>query len=132
MNPPLVLAAAACVLLPGILLPGSAGAVDKRDFEVRNAGQLVGLCGAKPSERDGVAAINFCHGFTQAAVDMKLTQERESKQPRSICFPNPAPKREATLDEFVTWGRAQPTRLAARPTESFLRFMTERFPCAGK
>ncbi len=107
-----------------------AGAVEQRDFEVRNAGQLGNLCAAKRQERDGLAAENFCHGFTQAAVDMQLTQERKTNQSRTICFPNPVPKRTATLDEFVTWVRAEPGRLSAPPTEAFLQFMTERFPCS--
>ncbi len=113
------------------LLLGAAGAraVEQSDFAVRNAGQLGKLCAAKPAEKDGVAAINFCHGFTQAAVDMQLSQERKAGGPKTICFPNPAPKRSATLDEFVTWLRAQPGRLAGPPTDAFLQFMTERFPC---
>jgi len=114
-----------------LLAPGLAHAVDQRDFEVRNAGQLANLCAAKQADRDATAAVNFCHGFTQAAVDMALTQEREAGKPRSICLPNPAPKRQATLDEFVTWVRAQPDRLPSPPTKAFLNFMTERFPCKG-
>jgi hypothetical protein len=117
-------------MVAACLLPGLARAVEQQDFEVRNAGQLANLCAAKPGERDGVAGLNFCHGFTQAVVDMKLTQERASNQPRSICFPKPVPKRSATLDEFVTWVRAQPERLKAPPSEAFLRFMGERFPCS--
>jgi hypothetical protein len=119
----------AAAALATLLIPAAAGAVEQRDFEVKNAGQLANLCAAKPGERDGVAGLNFCHGFTQAAVDMKLTQERAASQPRTICFPNPVPKRSATLDEFVTWVRAQPERLKAPPSDAFLRFMGERFPC---
>ena len=116
------------MLATAVLCP-PARAVEQRDFEVRNAGQLGNLCGAKRTERDGVAAENFCHGFTQAAVDMQLTQERKAGESRTICFPNPVPKRSATLDEFVTWVRAQPARASSPPTEAFLQFMTERFPC---
>ncbi len=112
-----------------LLAAGRAHAVEPRDFDVRNAGQLGNLCAAKPAEKDGVAAENFCHGFTQAVVSMQLTQERKSGAPRSICFPNPVPKRSATIDEFVTWVRAKPERLAATPSDAFLQFMTERFPC---
>ncbi len=127
--PDRTIAFGAALLLGASLASAPARAVEPRDFEVRNAGQLGNLCAAKRPEKDGVAAENFCHGFTQAAVDMQLTQERKGNQPRSICFPKPAPKRSATLDEFVTWVRAQPTRLSAPPTEAFLQFMTERFPC---
>lgn len=112
-----------------VLAAGSAGAVEPRDFDVRNAGQLGNLCAAKPAEKDGVAAQNFCHGFTQAVVDMQLTQERKSGAARTICFPNPVPKRSTTVEEFVTWVRAQPGRLSAPPSDAFLQFMTERFPC---
>ena len=118
----------AALLAGGLASPG-ARAVEQRDFEVRNAGQLSNLCAAKPSERDGVAADNFCHGFTQATVDMQFAQERKNGQPRTICFPNPVPKRTATIEEFVTWVRAQPARLATPPSEAFLQFMAERFPC---
>jgi hypothetical protein len=120
----------AAALVGASLAAPPARAVEQRDFDVRNAGELGNLCAAKRQERDGLAAENFCHGFTQAAVDMQLTQERKSNQPRTICFPNPAPKRSATLDEFVTWVRAEPGRLSAPPTEAFLQFMTERFPCS--
>ncbi len=112
-----------------LLMAGRAGAVEPRDFDVRNAGQLGNLCAAKPAEKDGVAAENFCHGFTQAVVSMQLTQERKSGTPRSICFPNPVPKRTATVEEFVTWVRAKPERLTTPPSDAFLQFMTERFPC---
>jgi hypothetical protein len=125
MSKPTIAAAA----LAAFLIPAAANAVDTRDFDVRNAGELADLCAAKPIDAKGTAAANFCHGFTQAVVDMTFTQERKSGQPRSICFPKPVPKRSATLDEFVTWVRAQPERLKAPPTDAFLRFMGERFPC---
>ena len=112
-----------------LLAAGSAGAVEQRDFDARTAGQLGNLCDAQSSERDGVAAQNFCHGFTQAVVDMQLTRERKSGAPRTICFPQPVPKRSATLDEFVTWLRAQPDRQSGPPSDAFLQFMSERFPC---
>jgi hypothetical protein len=119
----------AAAALAALLVPAAANAVDTRDFDVRNAGELADLCAAKPTDAKGTAASNFCHGFTQAVVDMTFTQERKSNQPRTICFPNPVPKRGATLDEFVTWVRAQPERLKAPPSDAFLRFMGERFPC---
>jgi hypothetical protein len=120
----------AAAALAAFLIPAAANAVDTRDFDVRNAGELADLCAAKPTDAKGTAASNFCHGFTQAVVDMTFTQERKSNQPRSICFPKPVPKRSATLDEFVTWVRAQPERLKTPPSEAFLRFMGERFPCS--
>jgi hypothetical protein len=110
-------------------VPGRAQEVTTQDFQVRNTGQLANLCSAGPKDKEGVAAINFCHGFTQAAVDMQFTEEREQGQKRSICFPNPPPKRTTTIGEFVTWARAKPDRLATPPTKGFLDFMAERFPC---
>lgn len=120
----------AAAVLAMLLMPVAARAVETRDFEVRNAEELANLCAAKPTDAKGTAASNFCHGFTQAVVDMTFTQERKSGQPRTICFPKPTPKRSATLDEFVTWVRAQPERLKASPSEAFQRFMSERFPCS--
>lgn len=114
----------------GLLASGEALAVETRDFDAKNAGELANLCAAKPVDAKGTAAQNFCHGFAQGAVDVRRAQERASGGKPSFCFPNPAPKRTATLDEFVTWVRAQPSRLSSRPDEALFQFMSERFPCS--
>lgn len=124
-------AAATGLAAAALLLPAAGQAVDTRDFATRNAEQLANLCAARPVDAKGTAANNFCHGFAQGVVDMKLQQDRAAGKP-SFCLPNPAPKREATLDEFVTWVRAQPSRLSAPPTDALFQFMGERFPCAGR
>ncbi len=124
-------AAAGSLAVAAVLMPTAGHAVDTRDFATRTAGQLADLCAAKPVDAKGTAANNFCHGFAQGVVDMKLQQDRAAGKP-SFCFPNPAPKREATLDEFVTWVRAQPSRLSAPPTDALFQFLGERFPCAGR
>ena len=111
-----------------VLLPVFAHAVERADFDAKTAGQLASLCGAKRGEPRAIAALNFCDGFAQAALDMKLTGDRTAGR-KEICIPNPAPKRRTTLEEFVTWVRAQPDRLGAPSIEAFLRFMSERFPC---
>ena len=37
------------------------------EYRVRNAGDLVSLCGRDSSAEDYVAALNFCHGYTVGA-----------------------------------------------------------------
>lgn len=109
---------------------GAGAAVTDANFALKNTGDLVALCSAKPSEGSKeLAALNFCHGFTQGVVSVTLDRDRDDKRPKSFCFPSPIPPRAATLGEFVKWAQASPDRASARPADSFVGFLSERFPC---
>ena len=97
--------------LTAALLPFSAQAVTEKNFGVRTTEDLVALCSATPSERMGTAALNFCDGFAQGAVDVEFQRDTANRQPKPFCFPNPTPPRRETLSEFVKWARANPARL---------------------
>lgn len=118
MKPLALLAAAAC-----LALPLTAQAQRTIDLHVRNAGQLAAMCSANPREAGADAAINYCHGFTQAVVD------EEQLHGKPFCFPEPSPRRDATLHLFVEWVRAAPDRRDANAAKAFVRFLVEHYPC---
>ncbi len=95
-------------------------------LRARTAGDLAELCGANPREPAADAKINFCSGFAQAAVDLELQHAGDRKP---FCFPSPAPRRTATLAEFVSWVRAMPDRRSLSATDGLFKFLGERFPC---
>lgn len=112
------------------LWPGPSAAVTEADFKAKTVGDLAGLCAAKPADgKMGSAAANFCQGYAQGAVSVQLSHEGIDKL---FCFPEPPPPRSATLDEFVTWARADPSRLSKPAAEGLFEFMARRFPCAAK
>jgi hypothetical protein len=122
-------AAALFALAPCLMAPARAYAVTEADFAAKTAGDLVNLCAADPKEPMGTAALNFCHGFAQGAVSVVMEEAAASKRARFFCFPTPAPSRTATLAEFVTWARANPSHLSETPADGLFAFLRQRFPC---
>ena len=109
--------------------PGQAQAVSEQAFAARTAGDLATLCSAPVNRPRGAAARNFCEGFAQGAIDVGLTDARSEHRPPPFCFPRPAPSRISTLQEFVTWARADASRLSLPAASALFRFMGERYPC---
>ena len=116
----------ASLALVSLLLAQPALAQRSLDIHARTAGDLADLCGANPKDPAGEAKINYCHGFTQGAVDVQL---RVAGDKKPFCFPTPAPTRTATLGEFVSWVRAVPSRRGESALDGFFHFLAERFPC---
>jgi hypothetical protein len=95
-------------------------------LQARTAGDLAALCAADPSSAGADAKINFCHGFAQGAVDVRL---RMSPDKKPFCFPSPAPTRTSTMREFVSWVRAAPSNRDMSALDGLFKFLDERFPC---
>jgi hypothetical protein len=95
-------------------------------LHARTAGDLAALCGTDPGSPGADAKINYCHGFAQGAVDDRLRMATDKKP---FCFPNPAPARSATMNEFVGWVRSMPANREMPVLDGLFRFLGERFPC---
>jgi len=94
-------------------------------INIRTAGDLAVPCSAKPVSSGNAALLNFCNGFAQGVVQTERLNSGESK----ICLPSPAPKRSETMKQFVTWVMADTARKEEGASASFIRFMSERYPC---
>ena len=116
---------ALAVLAAGVAATG-ARAAQPISQHARTAGELAELCGANPKEPAADAKINFCDGFSQAAVDLELEHDGDKKP---FCFPSPAPSRRETLGQFVNWVRALPEHRSLTATDGLFKFLAERFPC---
>ena len=125
-------AAALIALAPALLAPPAAFAVSETDFAAKTTGDLVNLCSADPKEPMGSAALNFCHGYAQGAVSVQMEMQAASKRPKLFCFPDPAPTRTQSLAEFVTWAKADPSRLTQSAADGLMSFLHERFACGKK
>ena len=110
----------------GLMLGTAAQAQAARAVELHanTAAQLADMCAANPNQERSDAAINYCHGFAQGAVDSILHYEN-----KAFCFPSPTPTRTETLALFVRWVRADSSRAQLPAAAGLYRFLRERYPC---
>ena len=121
----------ASVAICALLVSGSAhAAVTKDQFPPRTTGDLIALCASKPDDPLMTAAVNFCQGFAEGAVEVVLGYEAVSpKDHAPFCLPSPPPTHNEGLALFVTWANADPKRLAAPPVVGMLQFLISQYPC---
>jgi hypothetical protein len=106
-----------------VALPLSAHAQRSIGLHARTAGELAAMCSVNPHEPAAEAKINYCHGFAQGVVDVELMHGKP------FCWPSPPPSRDATLEQFVRWVRAQPDRARENPVIGLMQFLRDRYPC---
>jgi hypothetical protein len=115
----------AAILVTG-LVSVDARAAQQLPIRTNTAGELADVCGVAPHTAGADEKINFCHGFAQGAINVEL---RHAGDKKPFCFPSPAPTREETMGQFVSWVRAMPDRRSMPSTDGLFKFLGERFPC---
>ncbi|MEE4161636.1 MAG: Rap1a/Tai family immunity protein [Woeseiaceae bacterium] len=106
----------------------SRAAFDPDDFVIDSAADLVDLCSAAPDHELYVPAIHMCHGFVSGVAQYALLLFGESGG-AFFCLPDPAPTRNAAIEDFIGW-MSENSQLSSAPApEALVRFMTVRFPC---
>ncbi|MFP5512940.1 MAG: Rap1a/Tai family immunity protein [Alphaproteobacteria bacterium] len=99
------------------------------NFQVKNTGDLLKLCEAKPVDSTGIAALHFCQGFAVGAYQYyQIAAAAEGKRPL-FCPPNPPPSRNDAIAAFVTWAQQNPGALSLPPVEGLFRYLAQRYPC---
>ncbi len=117
------------VVLLIVLFAAPVWADAAEEYRVRNAGDLVALCGRDPAAVDYVAAQNFCHGFTVGAYAYYHSVSMADPDLKIVCVKEPYPERKKVLADFVAWAKARPALMNERAVDTFFRFLTETFPC---
>ncbi|HEX5326850.1 MAG TPA: Rap1a/Tai family immunity protein [Acetobacteraceae bacterium] len=113
-------------------LSGSAhAAVTEDNFQLRNAGDLVAVCSADPSDRLMTAAVNFCHGFA-IGVLRTLQDQQTAMRSKLFCITEPPPTRSETITRFVEWAKSRPDVLQQKPEDAVLAYLRAQFPCAAR
>jgi hypothetical protein len=116
---------AVALLASGVAFTG-AMAAQPVNLSTKTAGELADLCASPPMQPGTDAKINFCRGFAQGAITVKLDQAADTKP---FCFPNPSPSRAKTMSDFVAWVKAVPDRRTLPSADGLFRFLGERYPC---
>jgi hypothetical protein len=106
-------------------------AVTRDQFPPRTTSDLIALCSAGKDDPLMTAAVNFCQGFAEGAVELALgyvSTVRKDRQP--FCLPMPRPSNNEALAQFVAWANADPKRLEDPPVVGLEQFLIHQYPCA--
>lgn len=101
------------------------------NFQVKNTGDLMTLCEAKPVDSTGIAALHFCQGFAVGAYQYhQIASAAEGRRPL-FCPPNPPPSRNDAIAAFVIWAQQNPGALSLPPVEGLFRHLAQHYPCGA-
>ena len=111
------------------LLPGFAGAVSEKDFEVHTAQEFINLCTVSPDDPLYHQAINFCHGYFEGAYQYYESMTSGPDSVKFVCVPDPLPSRNKAIGMFIEWAKSNSQYMQERPVEAEFRFLQETWPC---
>jgi hypothetical protein len=115
-----------------IMMPtGVYANVTQDSFLLKNAGDLIELCSAPPSDPLYTAAINFCEGFAVGVFRVLNEEAAADRSFRLFCLPEPAPTRNEAIAAFVQWAKAASGQLDRQPADAIARFLAQQYPCAA-
>jgi hypothetical protein len=113
------------LLVAGLTLVASSTAFAETPAGVTLTAPYVAMC----ANTSNVAEQNFCHGFGQGVYDTYLMTRHPKKAPGFVCFSAPGPKRDAVLNQFVTWANQNPQYANMPASDTLLRYLGTTYPC---
>jgi hypothetical protein len=109
-------------------LPASA-AVSESQFPPRTVADLIAICAPAKDDPLMTAAVNFCHGYAEGAVDVEEAHEMQRGGRKLFCLPTPRPPRGSELTSFIAWANERPARLDMGAIDGMFIYLAERYPC---
>ncbi len=85
---------------------------------------FVELC-KNPDDEQG---RSFCFGFGEGVYQGYLANRRPDAKP-AICFANKSETRNAILQKFLEWTKANPQFNQEKAAKTLMRFFTAKYPC---
>ena len=125
-----VLAACAAALSSGPVCSASHAAVTQSSFPPKTTADLVALCSAQKSDPLYAAAVNYCQGFFEGAVEVALSYSAVGPQShRPFCLPSPPPTLDQATSDFASWANGDAARLDRPALIGLIGYLIERYPC---
>jgi Rap1a immunity proteins len=124
-------------LLFGIVLvvtgaTAASAAVMESEFPPKTVRDLIAICAPEPSDPMMTAAVNFCHGYAEGAVDVEEAHEAQRGSRKLFCLPTPPPPRGSELGSFIAWANEQPARLDMPAIDGLFIYLAGRYPCPAE
>jgi hypothetical protein len=123
-------------MLSAALLVGAAtaasAAVTESQFPPQTVADLIAICAPARDDPLMTAAVNFCHGYAEGAVDVEQAHAAQRGARKLFCLPDPRPPRGAELTSFVAWANEQPARLQMPAIDGMFIYLAGKYPCAAE
>ena len=120
--------AAAGVLAVSAGFPAVA-ALTEAQFPPTKVRDLIAICAPAQDDPMMTAAVNYCHGYAEAAVVVEEAHERQRQGRKLFCMPNPPPPSGQELANFVAWANAEPSRLDQPAVDGMFLYLAQKYPC---
>jgi len=120
------------IALAAVVASASAPAERPAARHVATTAELAELCGVSVDDPSYAAAMGFCLGYIDAALDYHAALTAGKKFHAIVC-PDPEVTREEVVAVFLDWS-ARNSKLAGTglPVEGVMRAMYEKWPCSGQ
>lgn len=107
-------------------------AATPENYDVMTTADLIELCSASADDPVYPAAMGFCLGYIDAALDYHAALTAgPSNEP--IACPGSTVTREEVVAVFMDWSNANAQHLkSGAPVEGVMRAVYERWPCSGQ
>jgi hypothetical protein len=120
------------IALAAVLASTAALAAPPAGKHVETTGELIALCSVSTDDPSYAAAMGFCMGYIDAALDYHAALT-SGKNFRAIVCPDPEVTREEVVAVFLDWSRSNPQYgRTGPPVESVMRAVYEKWPCSGQ
>lgn len=113
-------------------LSAARAAVTETQFPPKTVGDLVAICAAAKDDPMMTAAVNYCHGFVEAAVIVETAHAKQRGARKLFCLPNPPPGSGDELTSLATWANQDPKRLDAPAIDGMFLYLAGKYPCGKK
>lgn len=99
---------------------------------IKTTGELIELCSVSADDPSYAAAMGFCLGYIDAALDYHAALTSGAKYDPIVC-PHSTVTREEVVTVFLDWSRKNSQHLETGiPVEGLMRAVYERWPCSGQ
>ena len=106
-------------------------ATTPKDYHVTTMGELIELCSVSVGDPLFEAAMGFCFGYIDAALDYHVALTAGPTFDPIAC-PHQDITREEVVVVVVEWSRGNPQQMDSEaPVAGVMRAVSEKWPCAG-
>jgi Rap1a immunity proteins len=121
---------AAALGIAGATAAGAA--VTESEFPPNTVRDLIAICAPDKTDPMMTAAVNFCHGYAEGAVDVEEAHEAQRGARKLFCLPTPPPPRASELSSFTAWANAVPARLDMPAIDGMFIYLAGKYPCPAE
>jgi hypothetical protein len=117
------------IAITAMLVSSQAAALNPEGFDVTNTGHLVELCSVSADDPLYIAAMGFCLGYIDAAIDYHQALTAGDKYAPIAC-PDTEVTREQLVAVFLDWSKGNAVYMVNEtPVNGLMRAASEKWPC---